>query len=657
MTSSPRRRRTRPIRRWAVIAAGGAAFALVVTLGLGFAWGRIGGESAGEALARSEALLAASNATDARDEAQVAVHAAPENAAAQLALARAMLALQDGIGAEGALQRAVDAGQDPRQIAHLRAHALLLQGEEQKALAEAAKAPAPYRTYALRIRGRALAAQGDFAGALAAFDQAAHAAPNDPALWTDMGRFKFASGDMLGAIQASERAVKLAPGAVDALVLRGELVRAQYGLVAALPWFEAALKRDPRHHDALIEYAATLGDSGRMIDALAATRRALVVRPASPQALYLQAVIAARASNFDLARALMERTGGALDSVPGPLLLLSTLDLESGANEQAIDKLRALIAMQPLNLSARKLLAAALLRSDSARNAIDVLRPMVARADADTYALALAARAFERIGDRASAATLLDRAALPFAAPVRGFGADDSAEVLGGDAAQRPGDPGAAIPYLRALADKGDTAGALVRAQQLAARNPGVPAAHLLVGDLMMLLDRPADAIASYRQAASLRFDEPAMLRLVEACDRARRPREAASALALFLSQNPANLAALRLAGTRQLAAGRWEDAIESLERVRLKIGDEDAALNAELANAYAGAGEIDAAERFGEAAWLLAPANPAAADAYGWALFLAGDTPTARELLEKAVRLAPADAGLRRRLATIQAG
>ncbi|HVJ03680.1 MAG TPA: tetratricopeptide repeat protein, partial [Sphingomonas sp.] len=576
------------MRRWAVIAGGLGVFALVVTFGLGLAWGRIGGESAGEALARSETLLTESNATSARDEALVAVRADPDNAAAHLALARAMLALQDGVGAEGALQRAAEAGQDARQIAHLRAHALLLQGEEQKALAEAASAAPRYRLYALRIRARALAAQGDYVGARTAFEEATRAAPGDAALWTDIGRFKFAASDMHGAIQASERAVKLAPASVDALVLRGELVRAQYGLVAALPWFEAALKRDPRHHGALIEYAATLGDSGRTIDALAVTRRALAIRPASPQALYLQAVIAARSGNYDLARALMERTGGALDSVPGPLLLLSALDIESGANEQAIDKLRALVAMQPLNLSARKLLATALLRSDSARNAIDVLRPMVARADADSYTLALAARGYERIGDRANAAALLDRAALPYVAPAHGFRADDSAEVLGGDAAQRPGDPGAMVPYLRALADKGDAAGALARAQQVAARNAGVSAAHLLVGDLLMLLDRPGDAIGPYRQAASLRFDEPAMLRLVEAFDRAGRSREAAGTLALFLSQNPASIAALRLAGTRQLVAGQWEDAIASLERVRLKVGDEDAALNAELANAYA---------------------------------------------------------------------
>src|SRR5690606_38542653 len=157
------------------------------------------------------------------------------------------------------------------------------------------------------------------------------------------------AGDMLGAIEASEKAVALDPGDIDALVLRGEMVRAQYGLVAALPWFERALERDPAYHAALIEYASTLGDAGRSLDMLAATRRALAARRGSPTACHLQAVLAARAGNYDLARGLLARTGGG--GPPGALLLGGTLDLQSGENEQAIDKLRQLVGMQPMNLT------------------------------------------------------------------------------------------------------------------------------------------------------------------------------------------------------------------------------------------------------------------------------------------------------------------
>ena len=641
-----------------LIAIGGAfgAFALVLTAWFMTASTRSNPAAAQEAAERSGKLLAAHNATAAREAALAAVRADPGNAQAHLTLARAMIALDDGVGAEAELQRAVDAGYKARQVAHLRAHALLLQGAEEKAFVEAGKASPENRAYALRIRARALAASGKLPGAFAAMDEAMRIAPRDADVRVDVGRLKLDAGDVLGAIQASEQAIKLDGDNLDALLLRGEMVRSQFGLVAALPWFEAALKRDPNDHDALIEYAATLGDAGRTLDSLAATRHALAIRPGSAQALYLQAVIAARAGNGDLARGLIERAGGGLAQIPAALLLGGALDIEAADYEQAMEKLKPLVANQPMNIVARKLLAIALLRTDSARNAIDLLRPVIARSDADSYSLTLAARGFERIGDRATAAQLLDRAAWPELGNANAFSADDSTGVLAAAAAQRPGDPAALVPLIRALIAQGDKAGALARAQDVATRNPGVPAAHLLVGDALMLMNRPADAVAAYRRAADLRFDEPAMLRLIEALDRADQRADAARVLALFLSQNPVNAAALRLSGRWQLAAGDHETAIDTLEQLRARIGDGDAALNADLAMAYAGADEFEAAEEFGEAAYALAPSNPVAADAYGWALYRGGDAQAAVELLQKAVVLAPRHAGLRWHLAQVYA-
>ena len=306
MTSSRKRSRSRSsgfgLRALLVIGGALAVLATVLIGWLTLVPGRMSKAEAAEATARAEALLKADNATGARDLAAQAVRGDPDNEAAHIVLARALLALQDGVGAEGEIQRAVDAGYDPRAVPQWRAEAWVLQGKTDKAAAEADKAPPKLHVYGLRIRARALLAQADFAGARNALDEAQHLAPNDAGVWTDIGRFRFTAGDLLGAAEASDRAVKLAPGYVDALILRGEVVRNQYGLVAALPWFEQALKRDPARHDALIEYAATLGDAGRTIDALAATRRALAARPGSAQAFYLQAVIAARAGNFDLAR-------------------------------------------------------------------------------------------------------------------------------------------------------------------------------------------------------------------------------------------------------------------------------------------------------------------------------------------------------------------
>jgi len=116
------------------------------------------------------------------------------------------------------------------------------------------------------------------------------------------------------------------------------------------------------------------------------------------------------------------------------------------------------------------------------------------------------------------------------------------------------------------------------------------------------------------------------------------------------------SVAAQRLSAHWQLAAGDYDAAIDTLEDIRTQIGDGDAALDAELAAAYAGAGETGTAVDFGEAAYGLAPANPAVVDAYGWALFKGGDKDGALELLQKAVILAPRHPGLRWHLAQVYA-
>lgn len=600
--------------------------------------------------------LRASNATAARQSALDAVRSDPNSADAHLLLARTQLQLGDGIAAEAEIKRANDAGIDPKLTHHLRAHALLLQGEPEKAIAEVEKTDPKFRNYGLRIRARAMTQLGNLAAARDSLDEAIRIAPRDVDVWTDVGRFRFTAGDMSGAIAASQRAVELDGGNVDALVLRGELVRAQYGLVAALPWFERALARDPYNHDGLIEYAATLGDAGRNVEMLAATRRALEARPGSAQAFYLQAVLAARAGNYDLARMLVEKTGGTIDSLPGMLLLGGTLDLQEGDNAQALVKLQQLVGMQPMNITARKLLAIALLRSDAARNALDVLRPVALRGDADSYSLTLVARGFERIGDRATAARFLDRAAFPLRNGSEPFSADESLLILGAPAQERPNDPTAVVPLIRALVESGNVSGGLARAQQMVRDNPGVPGAYILVGDILMVQRRAAEAAAAYKQAADLRFDEPTMLRLIEALEASGRRGDASNALALFLSQNPMSVAALRMSAHWQLASGDFDAAIDTLEGLHARIGDGDAALNADLAIAYAGAGEAAKAVEFGEAAYALAPGNPATADAYGWALYQNGDDKGALELLQKAVILAPRHSGLRWHLAQIYA-
>ncbi|MBP2277516.1 MULTISPECIES: tetratricopeptide repeat protein [Sphingomonas] len=599
-------------------------------------------------LALSARLLKAGNYSAARSHAQAAIKADPSWGLAHAMLARSFLAIGDGVAAEGELGRARDNGFDPARAHQLYAHAWLLQGDANRALAEAAKAGAPYAGYAIRIGARALAAQGDVAGAQAALGTVLADAPKDSFAWSDLGRIKYQAGDIAGAIEAAQRAVDLDANNVEAITLRGELVRGQYGLVAALPWFEKALGHDAYYHPALIEYAATLGDVGRYTDMLAATRKALAARPDSPQALYLQAVLAARAGKDDLARTLLARTGGHLDAMPGARLLSGTLAYKAGAYQQAIDDWRVLVGQQPTNITARRLLGTALLRSGDPQGALEVLRPVALRADADSYTLALVARAFEQTGERDWAAKYLDRSAMPSAVGSAPFGIDDGLSALSDAASTAPAEPVAQLALIRGLIEAGDGGAALAKAQALVRLTPGAPPAYLALGDTLMAVNRYGDAADAYRHAADLRFDEPTLLRVVDALEHANRRAEAGKVLALFASQNPQNITARRLIGHWQIAAQDWDAAIDTLEDLRGRIGDRDAALLAELSYAYTGAGDADTGMVYGKAAYALAPMNPATSDAYGWALYQQGKSVPALQLLEKAASIAPGRADLR---------
>ena len=259
----------------------------------------------------------------------------------------------------------------------------------------------------------------------------------------------------------SDRAVAVGPNNARALMLRGELTRGQYGLAAALPWFDRALEVDPGNVDARLERAITYGELGRMEDMLADAREAhRLSGGANNMAYYLQAVLAARARDYELARSIYNRTNGAFAERPSGMLLESAIDFGMGNAEQAAQRLTRLVAMQPGNRRARRLLAAARWRMDDPAGVIAALEPLVARPDADSYSLTLMGRALaaaRRCGRRfglsrprrgAGAGALGARSARP-------AGVRRAAPAGGGGARQRAGAGAADLGLARARPGRG----------------------------------------------------------------------------------------------------------------------------------------------------------------------------------------------------------
>ena len=564
----------------------------------------------------------------------------PPAATALLAQGRDALSRGDAITAQMRIESAVKSGVPLGDVRHLLANAYLLQGNAARVreLADATKVPPQHRAYAARMRA---AVEPDGSTALRELTFATQLAPGDTLVWSDTARVRLSVGDVAGALVAAGRAVTLDAANVDAIIVSGNMLRDRYGYAAALPWYDRALALQPRNITAMLERAAALGELGRNREMLAATRDILAASPGNPQAFYLQAVMAARAGDWGLARSLIYLIGPRLNDVPGYRLLAGSVELAQGNEEQALIHLRELVERQPDNGAARRLLARTLLSGGDDRGAIDTLRPIVDRPDADSYTLTLMGRACERIGDRAAAGGYLDRAAQPLRAAATPFAT----------AGRGP------IATIRQLAGSGRASEAVAIALGIDRANPGSPGAMMLTGDALGSAGRWRDAADAYRRAANLQFSESIALRLIDALRRAGDSDAALAVVDVFIAQHPQSVAARLLASDSALAGQQWEAAGGLLNGVRAQTGARDATLLNNLGWVWLNQGHAGEAVAFARAAYALAPNSAPVAASYGWFASSAGDRATAVALLEKAVAIAPDIPAYRERLAKARGG
>jgi cellulose synthase operon protein C len=564
---------------------------------------------------------------------------------AYVAQAEVALELFDAVAARAAIDKATSLGVPETETAHLLGHAYWLLGDAEQArdILTGGAIARKHRVYADRILGRVYMDMGDTIAAERAFDRALKAAPNDSKLWTEIARFRLVIANQGGAIDAADHALKLDPNNVRALELRARLVRSQFGVVAALPWFERALQVSPNDVPVLEEYGATLGEAGRYRDMLAQARKIISLDSNNARAFYMQAVIAARAGNIDLARRLIPRIGGSFGELPGPRLLSAIVEYQAGNWNLAVDHLSKLAEEQPLNLKLRSLLARAMYKAGDHQDAWDAIAPIADRPDADSYTIILAGRILEALGERAPAAGRLDRAVFPKIIKAGPLPESQSIAAAADSARRNPRDAGAVIPYIRLLLASGNSAAAREEANRLLEGNGGVPEAQLVAGDVEMAAGNTSAAIAAFERARKIAFTSPTMLRLVSAYRAAGNNQAASKTISDYLSFNPDSLAAQRLWAFDLLDREQWKEAIAWLQRVRVRLGYNDAVLNANIARAYAGAGQVDDALREAKLAYRVHPANIMATHIYGQMLLKSGKYPKgAYNMLRKASKLAP---------------
>ena len=575
-----------------------------------------------------------------RGELQAAIAADPQAIAERVQLARIAIRLGDGVAAEAAVKAAMNAGGKEAALRPLLAQAYAMQGEGARALETLNAGPIipEMQGEAAWVAANVHLDGGDLVAAREAFDRAVRAMPRSAALWVDVARFRGANADTAGARDAVDYALELDNRNSAGLAFKAGLVRAEEGLPASLRWYDAALTADPGNAEALIERAATLGDMGRYRDMLAGVRAAAEIAPGDPRLYYLQAVLAARAGDFMLARSLLQRTRGAMDDEPGFMLLSAVVEMQLEGEALAATWANRLLIEQPHNFTARRILAAAEWADGDADAAAAALAPIVGRPDADSWSLLLAARVAAEQGGApepylARAAELARGAAVPFAAD-NGYGF----ATMEADAA--PLDPAKTVPAIGADIVSGRYGRAMERAARLRDANPGVADAHLLSGDAALAAGRIDLAIQSYRAAHRLDAGERTSLRLANALYRNGDVAGSLAAIAGLGRSEPLSMAADRLAGHLAMDARDWSAAIAHFERVRRRVGNRDVVVLRELAKAHAARGDADQALVLIDRAYRLQPLNREIMLIYSDLLERRGNKQAAADLREKAEQI-----------------
>ena len=562
-----------------------------------------------QAFNRAFASFQAGDMRTARVELLNALKADQDNAAARLLYARVLMARGDGVAAQTEIERAIRAGAPRDRTHHLTANALFLQRKftEARDMASRPDIPPQFAAYAARIRGRANAALNNTEAARADFTRAARLAPRNVEVQIDLARFLASQRDVAGAMAAIDRALAVQPGHPQALLLKGDFTRARQGLAAALPFFDRALKTDPNNIEALLERAATLGDLGRESDARADIAKVKGLAPNHPLALYLEAVLAARKGEWQTAQSLLGQTKGLLDSYPPAMALSGMVSYQVGNLGQAFELFSRLVAQNPDNLGARRMLGLIQLRRGDPRAAVATLKPLEALPQLDAGTLSIIGSAYAGSGDIATAQRFLERAAekapnQPQVGAQLAMSRYAQGDVAGATAglnevlAKDPNSLEALVSLATIQLQRRQFKEGQASAERIVKAHPKLPIGYNLRGAARLAQRDLAGAEADFRAALAQKADYvDARRNLAQLLLLTNRPQDARREAQTLLSQDPKDVRAMILMADLAGTANNLNERIDWLRRAATEV-PQAFAPKAALIRTYVAANQPDRA-------------------------------------------------------------
>lgn len=565
----------------------------------------------------------------------------PQTDIAPVDRARDALVAGDAVQAEVILKDALAAGEQRDDLAAFLGEAELKQGQ----LAEAREwlgegnFSEDTRSHGFHMLARLEMEEGNLPAAGEAFDKALAINRENAALWVDIARLRYRGGEQVQAVEASLYAVELDPDNPQALQYRAQLVRDSQGMLASLEWFEQALAIDPENTDLLYDYAATLGELGRAHDMLRVVREIATIAPGNRRIYYLQAVLAARAEKYELARSLLLRTSKQVQEMPAAMLLSGVIDIENGNYASAAQTLERLAAMQPDNRRVRELLARALYLGGNDEELVYLFEEDARHPVGSLYLKTLVGRAFEAMDQREKAAYFLDMVAKPVSGNLIVIPAGTELDVAEARGSERGVD---ALQLVRARISGASGRPATSAAEPFLKKFEGSADALSLAGDAAFADRRFRLAIERYQKASFVRRPWIMSRKLMKAYAASGDQEAAMRLLVDYFTGDPANVEAAGELARFAMANNDWDGAAIFLDHALTNGSYRDPYLLVKRARVALELGDTSTALEAADAAYVIMPMSRETTKALAMSYRALGDHDDYAEVLERKMKKLP---------------
>jgi putative PEP-CTERM system TPR-repeat lipoprotein len=455
-----------------------------------------------------------------------------DNAKARLELGKLYLDLGDSLSAVKELERAERAGLDAERVRILLARASLLGSLADDALGWLDKVSPDFEAGVVAlVRARALITSSRF-------DEAAQIMAVQETQQADKAEFHLVSallsraqGDLTQAISSARRATAIAADNSEAWTTLGDFFLLDGAALEAVDAYEKALGA-VTYTDDLFGITAHYG-SARAWLLLADVDKAkthvdkMAVRNSKgPIVRYLRGEIAYQKNDLAAVKIYLQEVLGALPFHARSLLVLGSVHTGEGEYVAASEYLRRYVGLRPADVRGRKLLAAVYLKLNQPDAAVQIMASLVSTSGADPQLLSLMGEAAMDRGDFALANQYLERAAelTPDSSALRTrlaggqFAENDMQGAVENLKLARGLDPSfrkADEMLIVALLRQGDSANAILAAEELAGKYPDDPGPINFIGVAHQQKKDVDTARKHFEKALTLddRF-EPAMLNL-----------------------------------------------------------------------------------------------------------------------------------------------